>query len=116
MGENTTVDHVPDGLTPAGQRARDVVVAFLRAQGRADTGGCRPFYSPNEWKERGEEYGTLSELVIVHDGGDLAPYFNLDYYCYDKYEAMQAALSEHGFYFDQCTSWYSAVYQSNMES
>lgn len=73
-------------------------------------GGCRAFYSPKEWKERGEKYGGTSFLIVCHDGGDLAPYFSLDCQRYDEYNKMEKFLNEIGFYQEQCTSWYSAIY------
>lgn len=77
----------------------------------AKTGGCRPFYSVEEWEDRGEQYGTSSELIVVHDGGDHARYFNMDYMDYKSVEEMNEALFEIGYYAEQCTSWYSAIYK-----
>lgn len=77
----------------------------------ASGGGCRAFFTPDEWRDRGEKYGVESALVLVHDGGALAPYCNLDYMEYDKIEALGAAMNKLGYYVEQCTSWYSAVYK-----
>lgn len=73
-------------------------------------GGSRAFYSPKEWRERGESYGQQSVLILCHDGGDLAPLCNWDYECYKSMEAFKDFLRQKGFYVEQCTSWYSAVY------
>ena len=74
-------------------------------------GGCKAFYSPKEWKKRGEDYGTESLLILCHDGGDLAPLCNWDYECYKSMEDFNDFLQQkHGVYLEQCTSWYSAVY------
>lgn len=80
---------------------------------KPDTGGCRPFYTPEEWRARNEKYGTTSELVIVHDGGDYAPLMNLDYMAYDLFDAFMKKFSElcPGHYIEACTGWYSAVYK-----
>lgn len=78
-----------------------------------DSGGCRAFYSPSEWKQRGERYGQESFLIVCHDGGDLAPYFSLDYKKYGCYNKMEHELEKIGFYQEQCTSWYSAIYPKN---
>jgi len=72
------------------------------------------FYTPEEWKERREQYGTDSLLVVCHDGGDHAPFFNLDYEAYARWEEMIAALRPLGVYSEQCTSWYSAIYRPSM--
>ncbi len=77
----------------------------------ASGGGCKAFYSPAQWIERGEKYGTKSTLVVVHDGGDLAPYCNYDYEKYDLIEKMDNSLKEIGYYLESCTCWYSAVYK-----
>jgi hypothetical protein len=75
-------------------------------------GGCRAFYSPDEWAKRGEEYGTKSLLVVVHDGGDLASACNMDYCEYGMHDHMVKTLEKHGLYIEQCTCWYSAVYRA----
>jgi hypothetical protein len=75
------------------------------------TGGCRPFYTPAEWRERGEEYGLSSELIVVHDGGDYALFFNYAYGAYSAIDAMDTALREAGYYAESCTSWYTAIYK-----
>lgn len=111
----------PEGLSEAGSEAYDAVVAVLRKHEATRTGGCKAFYSPAEWRARGESYGTEAELVVVYDGGDLMRFFSLDA-CYNElydfpaerryatYEGMQAALEAVGLYFEECTGWYSAVY------
>lgn len=102
----------PEGLSKDGNRAYDIIMTFLESRGMTDPGGCKTFYSPAEWKSRGEEYGRNSELVIVHDGGDVAAICNMDYGNYKLHDALQEALSTAGFYFEGCTCWYSAVYGS----
>ena len=101
----------PFGLTQDGEQAREVVMKFLTARGLTNAGGCRTFYSPKAWKERGEEYGLNSELVVVHDGGDVAAVCNLDYENYGLHDALQADLNAAGFYMEGCTCWYSAIYK-----
>lgn len=87
------------------------VLKTARCAMRDHLGEYPSFYTPQEWKERGEEYGTESELVVVHDGGYLAPYFNWDYCCYGDVERMGKALGKIGYFAEQCTCWYSAVYR-----
>jgi hypothetical protein len=102
----------PSHLSPEGEKAYRAFLAFLKAKGRTHTGGGRTFYSPEEWAERGEEYGTKSVLVIVHDGGDVAPVCNLDYEQYKLNDQMVEAMAEAGFFVEGCTCWYSAVYRA----
>ena len=76
------------------------------------TGGCRPFYTPEEWEARGEDYGTESILVLVHDGGDLARFCNEDYGDYPAIDAFQVFLKSKNLYLEGCTCWYSALYSN----
>lgn len=99
-----SVDHLSPGEKTIAQRLIDLLPEY------ATGGGCKAFYSPKEWKIRGEKYGTESLLVVVHDGGDFASLCNLDYAAVSAYEKMQSSLHEVGLYMQQCTSWYSAVY------
>lgn len=105
MRNDFQIDHLPE-------RQQRIARLVLRTINNPDAtgGGCRAFYAPEEWKDRGEEFGTMSDLVIVHDGGDLAPWFNLDYGRYGLNDRMQDALARKGLYVEQCTSWYSAIY------
>jgi hypothetical protein len=100
---------IPDGLSAKGRKAAETLVK-LAGKG-ADGGGCRAFYTPEEWADRGEQYGLKSLLIICHDGGDLAPFLNWDYCAYAKTEKAITALSEHGVYAEQCTGWYTAIYE-----
>ncbi len=102
----------PANLSPQGDKAYDTILAFLRQKGALETGGCKSFYSPEEWKARGEQYGRDSLLIVVYDGGDLPPYFSLDHSAptYKRFEEMTAALEAAGFWWEECTGWYSAIY------
>lgn len=89
---------------------RKVVETILRVSGATSGGGCKAFYTPEEWRLRGEQYGTRSILIICHDGGDLAPWFNMDYGCYQKIETMADELKKLGVFAESCTCWYTAIY------
>lgn len=131
MNHDLKKDHdldMPEGLDDAGRRAYEIITAYLRQHERTSTGGCKAFYSPAEWKDREERYGTDSRLIVVYDGGALRPVFNMDaayaadcaYYetvrrprePYQLYEGMQEKLREAGLYFEECTGWFSAVYST----
>jgi len=101
----------PEGLSEKGNKAHEIVMEVLRKHRRTDTGGCKAFYSPEEWTDRGEKYGRESKLVVVHDGGDVAPFFSWDYEQYTLVEEMNDALRPAGLYAEQCTCWYSAIYE-----
>ena len=83
---------------------------FTHRRGPISGGGCRAFYTPDEWLDRGEDYGTRSKLIVCHDGGDLLPYFSYDGTDYGRSEKMEEALEKLGYYAEQCTCWYTAIY------
>jgi hypothetical protein len=106
----TTEWPVPTGLSKKGREAAKVILDFLEESGLTDHGGGGKFYTPKEWRERGESYGTNSLLVITHDGGDHAAAFSYDYEAYRVMEELGRRLRRIGVYAEQCTSWYSAIY------
>lgn len=79
------------------------------------TGGCTTFYTPQKWKERKEEYGTTSQLIVVHDGGDFAPLLNLDYEAYALHDKFSEALRRRlpNYILEPCTCWYAALYKQD---
>lgn len=110
----STNDFDTSHLSGNAKRVADSIVAWLTgANATAPSGGgCRAFYTPEEWRERGEKHGTEAALILCHDGGDLAPYCNLDYDigCGKLHDLFQSMLEKQGYYVEACTSWYSAVY------
>lgn len=74
-------------------------------------GGCKAFHTPEQWRARGEQYGLASVLILCHDGGDLRSYCNWDYGQYSAIDAFAKHLASLGYYVEQCTSWYSAIYR-----
>jgi len=103
---------IPEGLTPLGKKAVETLQQFLIKEDSTNTGGCKAFYSPKQWLERGEQYGCNSLLIVCHDGGDLAPYCNWAYDSPALMDSLKAELEKIGVYIEQCTSWYSAIYKS----
>ncbi len=102
---------IPEGLSPEGLKAAWVITDFFAKARRTGTGGCRTFYSPQQWKDRKEEFGCDSVLLVVHDGGDVAAVINPDYGCDPRVrERLNTRLAEAGFYLEPCTCWYAAVY------
>lgn len=73
-------------------------------------GGCKAFYSIQEWKDRGELYGRDSLLILCYDGGDLAPLCNWAYGARKETEAFRDFMTGLGVWVEPCTGWYSAVY------
>jgi len=54
---------IPTGLNDLARKTAQTILETIGPE--IDTGGCRLFYSPQEWKERGEEYGLKSLLIVV---------------------------------------------------
>ena len=93
--------------------SRAIWDAAARALGRPPhTCGCRTFYTPGQWRARGEDWGCDSKLIVVYYGGDLAPVLNLNceaYTLHDRFmDRVQAAVP--GILIKPCTCWYAAVY------
>lgn len=107
-------DHnaMPEGLSADGQRAHEVIMGVLQRFDMTYTGGCTSFYSPAQWKERGEDYCCESLLIVVYDGGDLSSFFSYIHGTTKLQEAMEIALGEAGFYIEPGTHWYSGIYKS----
>lgn len=101
----------PEDLSADGERAYKAIIAVLQSEGVLNSGGSKVFYSPAQWKARGEEFGLNSELIVVHDGGDHAPYFNLDYQDYLAHAKMDLALKKASLYAETQTTWYSAIFK-----
>ena len=101
----------PEGLSPTGEAAHAVIMKFLTKKRLVSSGGCKVFYSPAEWRERGEEYGTESELIVVYDGGDHRCAFNMDCECYKTIDQLQEELHKVGCFFEEATCWYGSVYK-----
>lgn len=103
---------IPDGLSPLGRRAAETILAFLSEHDATNHGGGGRFYTPAEWRDRGEAYGTDSLLIITHDGGAHAGAFNLDYEQYSFHEELRSRLGDIGVFAEQATSWYSTIHQT----
>lgn len=101
---------MPQGLSREGQRAWQVIVGLLAEHDALNSGGhTHVFYTPQEWADRGEQYGNGSELIVVHDGGDHARFFNADYNG-NGTTLMLKALSKVGCYPPPMTSWSTAIH------
>ena len=92
------------------QRLIHKTIISIMGEDAEYSGGCKGFYTEEEWAARGESYGDKAPIVVVHDGGGAAPFFNYDYEDYKKVERMTKALGKIGYYASPCTNWYTAIY------
>lgn len=91
------------------EKVKEIILGVLGPESVVPEGSFR---DPETHLEKGERYGLESVLVVIHDGGPLAPYFNFSYEQYERMERMSEALEAIGYYPEQCTGWYSAIYKS----
>lgn len=101
---------IPSGLAPAGRTAAEAITRFLVDNAITSHYSGGRFYTPQEWADRGEQWGREALLIITHDGGDHAPAFNYDYEQDDLREGLRAALAAEGLYLEQFAQWCSGVY------
>jgi len=98
-------------LNPTQQKVANEIMSVVRTYtGGLYTGGCKAFYTPEQWKDRGEQFGLYSILIVCHDGGDFAPFFDWGIEADSWRNVMNARLKNLGFYAEQCTSWYTSIY------
>jgi hypothetical protein len=83
--------------------------------------GNQAFHRPEEWNG---EYGKNSVLVVSYCGSDLYYYASLDGCyemscmmggrgnCYASHERITKALEELGYYMEECTRSYAAIYKA----
>ena len=102
------IDHLSGEALKIAQKIREMI--HEDKDGEPYGGGCQAFYTPEEWRERGEEYGLDSVLILCHDGGDLSVYCNLYERNEYSYVRLTESLREIGYWFEPCTAWYTAVY------
>ncbi len=99
----------PPVATSRTMAAYAIVEKWRKAKGYHFTGGCRLYYSGEEWAERRESYGQGAILILVHDGGDLSNY-NGDDIPPLRDEDLRQALYAAGMWIESCTGWYDAIY------
>ena len=104
---------VPTGLTRKGRKIA-FFIQQLAKERDWNSGGQKIFWSPQEWKDKGERW-IGKHLNILHEGGDHAPSFSMDYSyewgSYADYEAMLKMLEDKfSVYAENGHSWNSAIY------
>lgn len=105
---------MPQGLSAEGRAAWHAITSLLGQHDALKSGGhTHVFYSPEEWAAKREQYGEGSELIVVHDGGSHAPYFNGDYGASQLLTRMTLALAKVGCYPQPMTCWGTAIHKKD---
>jgi hypothetical protein len=103
---------IPNGLTDFALQAAEIIIDTTHKKlGKEPYAASRVFYTPEEWKRKNELYGLTSQLIVVYDGSELAPFFDLADDKEDLLAGMEQALRSVGAYSEPCTAWYSAIYR-----
>ena len=104
---------IPTGLTRQARAAAKVIRDFAAEQGLTAAGG-RVFYTPAEWRQRGEDYCRDAELVIVYDGADISAAISMDramdYRSYAALDQLAERLAARGLHLEEGTVWYAGLY------
>ena len=107
---------VPTGLS---REARKLAFNLrgLARRFRWFTGGQKVFWSPKQWRDKGEPFGKGAELIILHEGGDHAQFFSLDHAYesskpYEDFEFMIQYLKQRGFWAESLYRWSTAIYKN----
>jgi len=105
---------LPEGASPSAERAWAVIIGVLNRGDDLYSGGhSHVFYTPEQWKARGEEYGGGSCLIVTHDGGAHMPYFAAEGGGHSMHSMMDLALRRAGFYAEQGTAWFSIIIEAD---
>lgn len=109
MNRNDDTLAIPSGLSAAGRKAADTILAVLRHDERMHTGGCRAFITPALAIGLGYRNVRGAELVVQHDGGDLRDYFDTSDGVYLR-DRMYAALNAERFRVEKVNAFSTAIY------
>ena len=81
-----------------------------RDRGSEGTGGCNAFHRPLDAENFAGGLGPRCALVVVHDGGCLAPYFNPSYEDVESYQLVDGLLKVRGLYREGINPAVTAIY------
>lgn len=107
---------IPTGLSAAGRKAAFAIRNFAKEKSLFYTGGVRVFYTPEEWRSRGEAYGTSSELVVVYESADIRYAASLkgadEHGSYKLNDALCHRLQQIDVYLEEGTTWFGSIYKA----
>ena len=88
---------IPSGLNEKGRLAAMTILKVLVSERFSFTGGCRMFWTPEEWQQRGWELNPeCVVLVVVHDG-PMRVFFTPESE-WTRHDRMDRALRNHGMF------------------
>lgn len=104
---------IPQGVPEEVQDfCRELRNSLRQAEEDTGCGGCKAFYAPEEWVDPVRKSVLL---VVCHDGGAMAPRFNLDYEQYKLYDSIDPMLKSRGLWRDHMNSAVSHVYRMEQQ-
>ncbi len=110
MNHNDDTLAIPAGLSAAGRKAAETILAVARRFcGVVHTGGGCAFIAPASALGLGYRNVRGAELVVMHDGGDLRDYFDTADSVYLR-DRMYASLNAEGFRVEKINGAASAIY------
>lgn len=100
---------IPDEIPEAAKSFCRDIRASMRHAGEEWCGGCKAFYSPREWVDH---VSLEAVMVVCHDGGGLAPRFNMNYEQLKLYNQADSMLSARGLWREHQNSAVTHIYKS----
>lgn len=100
---------IPDGLSQTGQAASITIRDYLAEHDCLDDSGAVGFRTPQQWEAKGEEPLPDAELIILHDGGNVAAAFDTARGDRELKNGLRERLSGQGAVLVQCMSWFSTI-------
>lgn len=104
---------IPNGLTDRGKAAAQVIIDFCKQHDLESD--QEVFFDPHHWMGA---FGDNSLLIVTHANTDASRALSLDGAYernrrdYSLYDALYKQLASVGVYIEQCTKYYSAVYEA----
>jgi hypothetical protein len=89
--------------------AYEAIATVLTRYKATYTGGCRAFFTPDEWTALGNRAAPGALLVVVYDGGSLPDFFRLGVNA-RRHNAMSRALAAAGVYAEEVNGCHSTIY------
>jgi hypothetical protein len=99
---------IPYNLCSQGRSAAQAILGMLTEDNECWSGGCRAFFSPQEWRNKGHELIDRTVLVVLHDGGIMSEYFD-PVYGGQRYERQLQYLRENSFFAEHISHFYAEI-------